>query len=278
MEQRGPVERCVDESDEAGSVGVRVGLARSLCMSPDQLVHARVAGRRYEPDREALDDDWALTVLHEMRRYRMCISVHWRWSLSSEAGIAAGFGPGMGCYHQREVIGAVHVEVRESMKAPADSTELLARALGVLRSRGERVTTARRGVLGVLASTSEHLSAERIYDEVVVDTPDVHRATVYRTLDALVSAGVIAHVHLPHGPAAYHLQDTDARPHIHLVCRQCKTVIDTAPDLLDGAARSVLDAHGFELDPDHVALTGWCSRCRSDGATPHTPRFEPRHP
>ncbi len=151
------------------------------------------------------------------------------------------------------------------MNAPTESAERLASALSVLRARGERVTTARRGVLAVLASTSEHFSAEKIYDEVVVDTPDVHRATVYRILDSLVNAGVVAHVHLPHGPAAYHLQDIDARPHVHLVCRQCKTVIDTAADLLDSAAHSVLMAHGFELDPDHVALTGWCDDCHDTG-------------
>lgn len=153
------------------------------------------------------------------------------------------------------------------MNKSLESTELLDRAVEVLRSRGERVTTARRGVLGVLASTSEHLSAERIYDAVVVDTPDVHRATVYRTLDALVQAGVVTHVHLPHGPAAYHLHDVEDRPHVHLVCRRCERVIDTVADVLDGAAETVMSAHGFELDPEHVALTGWCVTCRSGAVT-----------
>lgn len=152
------------------------------------------------------------------------------------------------------------------MEGSLDSAELLERALGLLRSRGERVTTARRGVLGVLATTTDHLSAEQIYDEVVIDTPDVHRATVYRTLDSLAQAGVVGHVHFPHGPAAYHLHDVNGRPHVHLVCRRCKAVIDTAADLLDSAAESVLTAHGFRLDPDHVALTGWCSDCLSDAA------------
>lgn len=153
------------------------------------------------------------------------------------------------------------------MKGSTSSTELLEHALGMLRSRGERITTARRGVLGVLATTTDHLSAEQIYDEVVIDTPDVHRATVYRTLDSLVHAGVVAHVHIPHGPAAYHLSDLDGRPHVHLVCSQCKAVIDTDADLLDSAAESVLTAQGFRLDPDHVALTGWCADCLSEDAS-----------
>lgn len=157
------------------------------------------------------------------------------------------------------------------MNGSISTTELFDHALDMLRSRGERITTARRGVLGVLATTTDHLSAEQIYDEVVRDTPDVHRATVYRTLDSLVHAGVVAHVHIPHGPAAYHLHDVDGRPHIHLVCRQCKAVIDTAADLLDSAAESVLTAHGFHLNPDHVALTGWCSDCVSDVAPSSSP-------
>lgn len=161
----------------------------------------------------------------------------------------------------------VGVAMAQSTKVEGGVTESLDHALGVLRERGERVTTARRRVLEVLAPTSEHLSAERIYDEVVADSPEIHRATVYRTLDALVNVGVVAHVHLPHGPAAYHLLDISERPHLHLVCRECKTVIDTTADLLDDAAATLLAGLGFELDPDHVALTGWCAACRSARAT-----------
>ena len=155
------------------------------------------------------------------------------------------------------------------IRTSVDTGEQLDRALAILRNRGERITTARRMVLEVLASTTDHLSAERICDQVQADAPDVHRATVYRTLDALVQAGVVAHVHLPHGPVAYHFRDVrEGRQHVHLACRVCGNVIDTAPELLDGVAAAVLSEHGFGLDPDHVALTGWCATCRHEMSDP----------
>ena len=95
---------------------------------------------------------------------------------------------------------------------------------------------------------------------------DVHRATVYRTLEFLVRAGVVAHVHLPHGATAYHLVGDGHRSHAHLVCRGCGQLVDV-PGLLDGLAADLRERIGFELDLDHVALTGLCERCAEGGAS-----------
>ena len=140
-------------------------------------------------------------------------------------------------------------------------------ALDRLREGGERVTKARVALIEVLAGCDDHLSADDIADRLdrgETAQATAHRATVYRTLDSLVRAGIVAHVHLPHGAATYHLIDTD-RAHLHLLCRQCGEIIDAPPDLLDGVRRDLLRSAGFRLDPDHVALTGWCRRCTPEG-------------
>ncbi len=131
-----------------------------------------------------------------------------------------------------------------------------ATAMQRLRDHGERVTKARRALIDVLATCEDHLSADDIADRLA----DSHRATVYRTLDSLVRAGIVAHVHLPHGAATYHLVDTD-RAHLHLLCRVCGEILDAAPDLLDEVRERLESSAGFRLDPDHVALTGWCRAC-----------------
>ena len=147
--------------------------------------------------------------------------------------------------------------------------ERIAAAIDQLRERGERVTKARSALIEVLADCEDHLSADDIADRMDSDAggkgaATAHRATVYRTLDSLVRAGIVAHVHLPHGAATYHQIDTD-RAHLHLLCRECGEIIDAAPDLLDGVRRDLLRSAGFRLDPDHVALTGWCRRCAPTG-------------
>lgn len=138
-------------------------------------------------------------------------------------------------------------------------------AISELRARGQRVTTARRALLEVLAATDEHLHADDIAERMAEHAPDVHRATVYRTIESLVGLGIITHVHLPHGAATYHLAGDDGHAgHLHLACRRCGTVVDAPPDLLDPVTAAALDTLGFELDPHHVALTGWCADCRPE--------------
>ncbi|MCU1675769.1 MAG: fur [Frankiales bacterium] len=131
-------------------------------------------------------------------------------------------------------------------------------ALGKLKALGGRVTVARVAVLNVLEAAVGHLSADQIAAAVQVAQPAVHRATVYRTLDSLVEAGVVSHTHLGHGAAVYHLVD---RAHIHGQCQKCGAIIDVDSDLLAPVAAELLRAHGFVLDPDHGALLGTCSNC-----------------
>lgn len=137
------------------------------------------------------------------------------------------------------------------------------RAIDRLRSQGQRVTRARRALLAVVAATDDHLNADEIAERMEALAPDVHRATVYRTIDSLVSSGILTHVHLPHGAATYHLSGIDHHDdHLHLACRSCGAVVDAPHDLLDPVVTAARDELGFELDPHHVALTGLCRDCR----------------
>lgn len=134
-----------------------------------------------------------------------------------------------------------------------------------LRELGQRVTPARRAVLEVLDSTGAHLSADEITELVVEAAPDVHRATVFRTLERLAELGVIAHIHLPHGATTYHLHRPGTRMHLHVLCRVCGRVFDTEPDLLDRVAKELFKTIGFTLAADHAALSGVCADCRAAG-------------
>jgi len=136
----------------------------------------------------------------------------------------------------------------------------VAAAIATLRAGGERLTAPRRELIEALATSPEHPTAEDLVRRLEGSGSDVHRATVYRTLDFLVRAGVVAHVHLPHGATTYHLATDAHREHAHLVCRGCDRVFDVH-GLLDATADEARRQLGFELDVDHVALTGWCRDC-----------------
>ncbi len=145
------------------------------------------------------------------------------------------------------------------MGVPASS--LLGEVRAKLHARGERMTRPRQAVLGVLAEDPRHLSAEEIVAAVARQDPSVHRASVYRTLEALASLGVVQHVHLSHSATAYHLV-TDHQDHLHLQCTLCGNITDVPTNLLRGAARQLNETYDFALDLGHVALSGQCRTCR----------------
>jgi Fe2+ or Zn2+ uptake regulation protein len=141
-----------------------------------------------------------------------------------------------------------------------DVEDIVAEVAELLRSRGERMTGPRRAVLSVLAEHEGHMTADTLVALVAQRDQGVHRASVYRTLEALSDLGVVQHIHVGHGATAYHLVRGGER-HLHAHCRTCGSVSDLPPGLLDEVAAVMSRKYGFTLDAGHVALSGVCRRC-----------------
>lgn len=123
------------------------------------------------------------------------------------------------------------------------------------------MTGPRRAVVLALAASTELQTSEQVVQSVASIDADVHRASVYRALEALVATELVVHVHLGHGATAYHLADPAGGGHLHVQCTTCGAVADVAGTMLDGVARRLRRQHGFELDAAHVALSGTCAQC-----------------
>jgi Fur family ferric uptake transcriptional regulator len=133
--------------------------------------------------------------------------------------------------------------------------------VAALSERGYRITNARRAVCEVVAAShDEHLSAANIYDRAVATSGTrLDRSTVYRTLEALEDAGLLAHSHLGHGPSVYHLAE-DAG-HQHLICRGCGSTVTLPEAEAALLARRITESTGFVPDPNQFALSGLCADC-----------------
>jgi Fe2+ or Zn2+ uptake regulation protein len=136
-----------------------------------------------------------------------------------------------------------------------------------LRENGGRITTVRRAVVTALVTADDHhVTADDLAAAVQLAHPDVHRSTVYRTLDALEQLGVVDHVHLGHGRAVYHLTED---PHQHLVCECCGKVIQVPDDTFDELAAAIRTQYRFTIRPHHFAVLGRCADC--DGTSVAAP-------
>ena len=96
-------------------------------------------------------------------------------------------------------------------------------------------------------------------EELAASLPDVHVATVYRTLGLLEEIGALRHVHLSHGPAIY--EQSDADDIRHLVCEVCNRHYAVPSDVFETARQRLADEYGFVLDGSHFAIVGRCASC-----------------
>lgn len=127
-----------------------------------------------------------------------------------------------------------------------------------LRQRGYRLTPQRQLVLEAV-DTLEHASPDEILTEVRKTASGVNISTVYRTLELLEELGLVSHAHLGHGAPTYHL--ADRHHHMHLVCRDCGTVIEAEVSVAGALTDQLRGTFGFETDMKHFAIFGRCAQC-----------------
>jgi Fur family ferric uptake transcriptional regulator len=130
-----------------------------------------------------------------------------------------------------------------------------------LRTRGYRITSQREMIIAAIAHNGDHISAERLFTQVLQKTRAVNIATVYRTLDLLVEEGLANRIDLGEGRVIYATYQHG--PHIHLVCRQCGQVIDADQNLLLGLHEQLITGYQFTADLQHISVIGLCVNCKS---------------
>lgn len=127
-------------------------------------------------------------------------------------------------------------------------------ALELLRTRGLRVSTARRLVLETLFATDTPLSAEQVSRSLNIDA-----AVVHRNFEMLERHGLVRHVHLGHGPGLYGLLNRGE--HEYLYCDRCGAVETLAPRELDSIRARIRARYGYEARFSHFPIVGVCPRC-----------------
>jgi Fur family ferric uptake transcriptional regulator len=127
-------------------------------------------------------------------------------------------------------------------------------ALQRVRDGGGRLTKARRVLLEDLYDAGGRITAEELAER----HDDIDLATVYRSLAHFEDVGVIEHVHLGHGPAAYRWAGSRT---IAAVCEGCGAVTDIPAEELDTLAARLHEHYHLRLSLGHFALSVRCPHC-----------------
>lgn len=117
----------------------------------------------------------------------------------------------------------------------------------------------RDAILACIRSTTEHPSAEWIYEAVKSQVPDISLATVYRNLSLFKEQGLITSLGTVNGVERF---DGHIEPHVHFICTGCGRVMDLhgieVPEALNSAAAR---DSGGRVDSCQLSFAGMCGNC-----------------
>jgi len=134
-------------------------------------------------------------------------------------------------------------------------------AAALLRRAGCRPTAQRLLVLQALGGGG-HVTADDILVHAKARYPSINPSTVYRTLDALVAAGIARRNDL--GSGRLYFEIAREHRHHHVVCQGCGAVEHLHDASLAPLAAAVAAETGFRLTPDReIAIPGFCPACQT---------------
>jgi Fur family ferric uptake transcriptional regulator len=127
------------------------------------------------------------------------------------------------------------------------------------RTRTQRFTVPQRDMVRYIFQKHNHFDADQLIEEMKRADLQVSRATVYRTLNKLVDAGLLRRLEL--GPRIFYEHDYGYPQHEHLYCIKCHKVIEFQLPNMDDALKDECRKHAFQLEGHSLIIRGVCAEC-----------------
>ena len=150
------------------------------------------------------------------------------------------------------------------MKKRAESANIdqrLNQMLSKLKEHDFRLTPQRLAVLKVLAVSEGHPTVERIYESVRAEFPTTSIATIYKTVNLLKQLNEVLELGFPDGSNRY--DGNKPYPHPHVICTECKKIIDPNLGSFKDLTKEVIKETGFQILNHRVDFFGTCRDCQS---------------
>jgi Fur family ferric uptake transcriptional regulator len=156
-----------------------------------------------------------------------------------------------------------------------DAAALLERFRRHLRDRRLPVTRQRVAVAEVLFHSEDHPSVDELHRRLRNAGPAIGTATLYRTLDVLLRAGMVLEHDFGEGFKRFEPL-APATAHDHLICERCGRVVEVANDRMERMLRMMADEQRFLYRRHRVEVHGICTACRGRDLEPLASRSAAR--
>jgi Fur family transcriptional regulator, ferric uptake regulator len=145
--------------------------------------------------------------------------------------------------------------------------------LSSLRPEGGKRSSKRDKIVQVFLRQEGHISADDLFERIRREASGIGRATVYRTLQWMVDAGIARKVDFGEGRSRYEPSYRHPR-HFHLICTTCHSSSEFLSSDVETLMEEIAAARKFTASQAVVQIYGTCEACRTgtqpaplDGAT-----------
>src|ERR1700719_1712079 len=129
--------------------------------------------------------------------------------------------------------------------------------LSSLRPTGGKRSSKRDRILSIFVRQEGHLSADDLFDFVRREDPGIGRATVYRTLQWMVEAGVARKVDFGDGRSRYEAAYGHPQ-HFHLICTTCHRSSEFLSSDVESLIEEIAASRNFSRAQSIVQISGTC--------------------
>jgi Fur family ferric uptake transcriptional regulator len=131
-----------------------------------------------------------------------------------------------------------------------------------LRPAGGKRSGKRDLIVNVFLRQEGHLSADDLVDLIRREDQKISRATVYRTLQWMVDAGIARKVDF--GEGRFRFEHSYRHPrHFHLICKSCNQSSEFLSSDIESLLEEVANARNFAARQSVLQIYGTCEACRT---------------
>src|SRR5688572_20828667 len=135
-----------------------------------------------------------------------------------------------------------------------------------LRPAGSKRSSKRDFIVDVFLRQDGHISADDLVEIIRREDARISRATVYRTLQWMVEAGIARKVDF--GEGRFRFEHSYRHPrHFHLICKSCNRSFEFLSSDIESLLEEVAAARNFTARQSVLQIHGTCDSCRTGRAS-----------
>ena len=140
--------------------------------------------------------------------------------------------------------------------------EAKSRFSGFLEEKAYRKTNERFIILEEIYSLDGHFDAEALYDHLRKKKRRISRATVYNTLELLVSCDLVVKHHF-RDTITHYEKSYGYKQHDHMICISCGKVVEFCDPRIQPIKSKMGELLEFTITSHALNIYGLCGTCRA---------------